>query len=60
MELLCEFGKKALRDPTYTLKDILADGRREEQSSFQARKCPNFKARSCTGNKTWTTMPLLW
>ena len=29
--------KKALRDPTYALKDILVDGRREEQSSYQAR-----------------------
>ncbi len=30
--------KKALRDPTYGLKDILVDGRRDEQSAFQARE----------------------
>ncbi len=29
--------KKALRDPTYDLKAILIDGRRAEQSSYQAR-----------------------
>ena len=29
--------KKALRDPTYVLKDILLDGRRDEQSTYQAR-----------------------
>ena len=29
--------KKALRDPTYDLKAILLDGRRAEQSSYQAR-----------------------
>ena len=29
--------KKALRDPTYDLKAILLDGRRDEQSTFQAR-----------------------
>ena len=29
--------KKALRDPTYVLKDILVDGRRDEQSTYQAR-----------------------
>ncbi len=28
--------KKALRDPDYTLKDILIDGRRDEQSRYQA------------------------
>ncbi len=29
--------KKALRDPDYTLKDILNDARRDEQSRYQAR-----------------------
>ena len=29
--------KKALRDPMYDLKAILLDGRRDEQSAFQAR-----------------------
>ena len=29
--------KKALRDPTYVLKDILVDGKRDEQSAYQAR-----------------------
>ena len=29
--------KKALRDPTYDLKAILIDGRRDEQSAYQAR-----------------------
>jgi hypothetical protein len=29
--------KKALRDPDYTLRDILLDGRRDEQSRYQAR-----------------------
>ena len=29
--------KKALRDLDYTLKDILIDGRRDEESRYQAR-----------------------
>ena len=29
--------RRAVRDPTYTLKDMLIDGRRDETSSFQAR-----------------------
>ena len=29
--------RRALRDPTYTLKDMLIDGRRDETSSYQAR-----------------------
>ena len=29
--------KKALRDPEYKLRDILLDGRRDEQSTYQAR-----------------------
>ena len=29
--------RKALRDPAYVLKDILVDGRRDEQSTYQAR-----------------------
>ena len=33
--------KKALRDPTYDLKAILIDGRRAEQSSYQARDMEN-------------------
>jgi hypothetical protein len=30
--------KKALRDPTHDLKAILIDGRRDEQSAYQARE----------------------
>ena len=30
--------KKALRDPAYSLKDMLIDGRRDETSSYQAKE----------------------
>ncbi|CAB4006435.1 Retrovirus-related Pol poly from transposon [Paramuricea clavata] len=35
--IIYRIRKKALRDPTYDLKAILIDGRRDEQSAYQAR-----------------------
>ena len=37
--------KRALRDPTYTLKDIVVDGRQHERSAYQAR---DIESKDCT------------
>ena len=34
---LSRIRKRALRDPDYSLKDMLIDGRRDESSSYQAK-----------------------
>ncbi len=38
--------KKALRDPTYDLKSILLDGRRDELSAYQVRDIESKDANS--------------
>ena len=47
--------KKALRDPTYDLKAILLDGRRTEQSSYQARDMESQDQRPTGIQKVNTT-----
>ena len=47
--------KRALRDPTYTLKDILVDGRQHEQRSYQARDIESKDHRDVTHVKTLHT-----
>ena len=56
-----------IRDPTYSLKDILVDGRRASKVHSKLEKWnrkkqlkPDRVQEINTRNKTWTTMPLLW
>ena len=44
------FRRRALRDPMYTLKDMLIDGRRDETSSYQAhiQKQPTYTRKQRT------------
>ncbi|XP_065064758.1 uncharacterized protein LOC135690983 [Rhopilema esculentum] len=43
--------RRALRDPTYTLKDMLIDGRRDETSSYQARDIETTHVHTETTNR---------
>ena len=58
--------KRALRDPTYNLAAMLLDGRRDESSTYQARKieekeplCRN-KSVSTEEGTQWKIMSKLW
>ena len=43
--------KKALRDPNYSLKDMLLDGRQEESSSYQAKAIESWEELTETAHR---------
>ena len=49
--------KNALKDPKYTLKDMLLDGRRSETSQYQAREIESQDAPTATAHQVKTQPP---